>query len=165
VAPPSLPGVPAGLVPLLDHWGDLGVAAVVFVVFVEGFGVPVPGETVVIALIWVRCTPPVNCADRARRGPKKNQPRPPISTTAATGTITSAMPMTAPRLLSRFQVPPCNPDTRTGSGCHQSDTGAAAWLAVRSYLDSARKHGINAFDAIRRAFTGNLWMPPIAQPA
>ncbi|MBV9023544.1 MAG: IS66 family transposase, partial [Streptomycetaceae bacterium] len=50
------------------------------------------------------------------------------------------------------------------SGCHQSDTGAAAWLAVRSYLDSARKHGINAFDAIRRAFTGNLWMPPIAQP-
>ncbi|MEV6867348.1 hypothetical protein AB0M44_40940 [Streptosporangium subroseum] len=50
------------------------------------------------------------------------------------------------------------------SGCHQSDTGAAAWLAVRSYLDSARKHGLNAFDAIRRAFTGNLWMPPIALP-
>ncbi|WP_127354342.1 IS66 family transposase [Actinacidiphila soli] len=48
------------------------------------------------------------------------------------------------------------------SGCHQSDTGAAAWLAVRSYLDSARKHGLNAFDAIHRAFTGNLWMPPIA---
>jgi hypothetical protein len=51
------------------------------------------------------------------------------------------------------------------SGCHQSDTGAAAWLAVRSYLDSARKHGLNAFDAIRRAFTGNLWMPPIALTA
>nr|WP_276615559.1 transposase [Nonomuraea basaltis] len=48
------------------------------------------------------------------------------------------------------------------SGCHQSETGAAAWLAVRSYLDSARKHGLNAFDAIRRAFTGHLWMPPIA---
>lgn len=48
------------------------------------------------------------------------------------------------------------------SGSHQSETGAAAWLAVRSYLDSARKHGLNAFDAIRRAFTGNLWMPPIA---
>jgi hypothetical protein len=45
------------------------------------------------------------------------------------------------------------------SGCHQSETGAAAWLAVRSYLDSARKHGLNAFDAIRRAFTGHLWMP------
>jgi transposase len=49
------------------------------------------------------------------------------------------------------------------SGCHQSADGAAAWLAVRSYLDSARKHGLSAFDAIRRAFTGNLWMPPITQ--
>jgi transposase len=48
------------------------------------------------------------------------------------------------------------------SGCHQSEQGAAAWLAVRSYLDSARKHGISVFDAIRRAFTANLWMPPIA---
>jgi transposase len=51
------------------------------------------------------------------------------------------------------------------SGCHQSEAGAAAWLAVRSSLDSARKHGINAFDAIRRAFTGNLWLPPIALTA
>ncbi|HEX2185829.1 MAG TPA: IS66 family transposase [Chloroflexota bacterium] len=48
------------------------------------------------------------------------------------------------------------------SGCHQSEAGAAAWLAVRSYLDSARKHGLGAFEAIRCAFTGNLWMPPIA---
>ncbi|GLX03051.1 hypothetical protein Misp02_71370 [Microtetraspora sp. NBRC 16547] len=47
------------------------------------------------------------------------------------------------------------------SGCHQSETGAAAWPAVRSYLDSARKHGLNALGAIRRAFTGHLWMPPI----
>ena len=51
------------------------------------------------------------------------------------------------------------------SGCHQSADGATAWLAVRSYLDSARKHGLSAFQAIHRAFTGNLWMPPIAQPA
>jgi transposase len=49
------------------------------------------------------------------------------------------------------------------SGCHQSADGATAWLAVRSYLDSARKHGLSAFEAIRRAFTGNLWMPPIVQ--
>jgi transposase len=48
------------------------------------------------------------------------------------------------------------------SGCHQSEAGAAAWLTVRSYLDSARKHGLSAFDAIHRAFTGNLWMPPVA---
>ncbi|MGH3802791.1 MAG: IS66 family transposase [Pseudonocardiaceae bacterium] len=51
------------------------------------------------------------------------------------------------------------------SGCHQSADGATAWLAVRSYLDSARKHGLSAFEAIHRAFTGNLWMPPIQQPA
>jgi transposase len=48
------------------------------------------------------------------------------------------------------------------SGCHQSEAGATAWLDVRSYLDSARKHGLSAFEAIHRAFTGNLWMPPIA---
>ncbi len=48
------------------------------------------------------------------------------------------------------------------SGCHQSEAGAAAWLTVRSYLDSARKHGLSAFDAIHRAFTGDLWMPPVA---
>ncbi|MEU8249218.1 hypothetical protein [Nonomuraea sp. NPDC048916] len=50
------------------------------------------------------------------------------------------------------------------SGCHQSEDGATAWLTVRSYLDSARKHGLGAFDAIRRAFTGNLWMPPVSLP-
>ncbi|MFD0501897.1 IS66 family transposase [Streptomyces chiangmaiensis] len=51
------------------------------------------------------------------------------------------------------------------SGCHQSADGATAWLAVRSYLDSARKHGLSAFEAIHRAFAGNLWMPPIEQDA
>ncbi|MFD5065578.1 IS66 family transposase, partial [Streptomyces sp. NPDC058394] len=51
------------------------------------------------------------------------------------------------------------------SGCHQSEHGATAWLAMRSYLDSARKHGLSAFEAIHRAFTGNLWMPPIEQAA
>jgi transposase len=48
------------------------------------------------------------------------------------------------------------------SGCHQCEIGAANWLKVRSYLDSARKHGLGAFEAIRRAFVGELWMPPIA---
>jgi transposase len=48
------------------------------------------------------------------------------------------------------------------SGCHQSQAGAAAWLTVRSYLSSAAKHGTGAFEALRRAFTGDLWMPPIA---
>ncbi|MBB5495696.1 IS66 family transposase [Nocardiopsis metallicus] len=51
------------------------------------------------------------------------------------------------------------------SGCHQSRQGAAAWLGVRSYIDSARKHGVSAFEALRRAFTGQLWMPPIPASA
>jgi transposase len=48
------------------------------------------------------------------------------------------------------------------SGCHQCETGAANWLKVRSYLDSARKHGLGACEAIQRALVGKLWMPPIA---
>jgi hypothetical protein len=48
------------------------------------------------------------------------------------------------------------------SGCHQSETGAANWLAVRSYVSSAVKHGLTAFDALRLAMTGEPWMPPIA---
>ncbi|MER7837439.1 DedA family protein [Streptomyces sp. NPDC096040] len=43
---PPLPGVFAALAPLLDHWG---YAAVGGLLFLEDFGVPVPGETVLIA--------------------------------------------------------------------------------------------------------------------
>ena len=42
----QLPGFLESLAPLLDHWG---YAAVAFLLFVEDFGVPAPGETVLIA--------------------------------------------------------------------------------------------------------------------
>ncbi|WP_229924857.1 DedA family protein [Streptomyces sulfonofaciens] len=42
---PPLPGVLADLAPLLDHWGYLAVGALVGV---EDFGIPLPGETVMI---------------------------------------------------------------------------------------------------------------------
>lgn len=45
-APAQLPGFLQTLSPLLDHWGYLAVA---FLLFVEDFGVPAPGETVLIA--------------------------------------------------------------------------------------------------------------------
>jgi membrane protein DedA with SNARE-associated domain len=45
-APAQLPGFLQTLAPLLDHWGLLAVA---FLLFVEDFGVPAPGETVLIA--------------------------------------------------------------------------------------------------------------------
>jgi transposase len=45
------------------------------------------------------------------------------------------------------------------SGCHRSITGATAWLRVRGYISTARKHGINVMTAIRDAITGNPWTP------
>jgi membrane protein DedA with SNARE-associated domain len=45
-APSPLPGVLASLGPVLDNYGYLAVAGLVFV---EDFGIPVPGETVLIA--------------------------------------------------------------------------------------------------------------------
>jgi membrane protein DedA with SNARE-associated domain len=46
IQPVRLPGFLAALAPLLDHWGYLAVG---FLIFVEDFGVPAPGETVLIA--------------------------------------------------------------------------------------------------------------------
>ncbi len=45
-AAPPLPGLFHSLAPVLDHWGYLAVAGLVLV---EDFGIPVPGETVLIA--------------------------------------------------------------------------------------------------------------------
>jgi membrane protein DedA with SNARE-associated domain len=46
VTAPPLPGIFAGLAPVLDHWGYLAVAGLVML---EDFGIPVPGETILIA--------------------------------------------------------------------------------------------------------------------
>jgi membrane protein DedA with SNARE-associated domain len=43
---PPLPGPLAHLAPLLDHYGYLAVGALIFL---ENFGVPAPGETILIA--------------------------------------------------------------------------------------------------------------------
>ena len=47
------------------------------------------------------------------------------------------------------------------SGCHRSATGARAWLRVRGYISTARKHGVNVLTALRDAITGNPWRPPV----
>src|SRR5258708_12297014 len=44
-APPELPGFLNSLAPVLQHYG---VWAIVLLVFLEDFGIPVPGETVLI---------------------------------------------------------------------------------------------------------------------
>ncbi|WP_329460103.1 DedA family protein [Streptomyces sp. NBC_01497] len=45
-APPDLPGVLGDIAPILDHWGYLAVGGLLFL---EDFGIPVPGETILIA--------------------------------------------------------------------------------------------------------------------
>lgn len=37
-------------------------------------------------------------------------------------------------------------------------------LDIRGYLDTARKHGINAMTALRQAITANPWRPPLPAP-
>jgi membrane protein DedA with SNARE-associated domain len=46
MADPQLPGVFGDVQPLLEHWGYLGVGGMLFL---EDFGVPVPGEIMLIA--------------------------------------------------------------------------------------------------------------------
>jgi transposase len=73
------------------------------------------------------------------------------------------------RFLEDLRVPPTNNlaerDIRMVklqqkiSGCWRTLDGAQAFLTVRSYLATARKHGVNPLAAFRRLFEGNPWMP------
>ena len=45
------------------------------------------------------------------------------------------------------------------SGTFRSEASAAAWARIRGYVSTARKHGLNAFDAIYAAVTGKPWTP------
>jgi transposase len=46
------------------------------------------------------------------------------------------------------------------SGCFRSRAGAERSAHLRSYLDTTRKNGISAMDALMRLFAGDPWMPP-----
>ena len=48
------------------------------------------------------------------------------------------------------------------SGCLSSESTAKAWLRVRGYISTVRKHGDNILDALRDAITGSPWQPPLA---
>lgn len=46
------------------------------------------------------------------------------------------------------------------SGCWRGLAGARRYLRIRSYLTTARAHGLTAMRAIRDALTGTPWLPP-----
>jgi transposase len=50
------------------------------------------------------------------------------------------------------------------SGCWRTLDGAQAFLTVRSYIATARKHRLSVLAVLRRLFEGNPWLPIPAQP-
>ena len=48
------------------------------------------------------------------------------------------------------------------SGCFRTLAGAKAFCAVRSYLQTARKHGVDGLDVLVQLFKGTPWTPPRA---
>ena len=46
------------------------------------------------------------------------------------------------------------------SGCFQGEDSAAHFAAIRSYIATARKHGVGALYVLGRLFRGDVWMPP-----
>jgi transposase len=45
------------------------------------------------------------------------------------------------------------------SGCFRTFAGAKAFCAVRSYLQTAQKHGLEGMDVLVQLFAGNPWSP------
>ena len=48
------------------------------------------------------------------------------------------------------------------SGCYRTEAGATNYLAIRSYVSTARKQGINVLGALRDLFEGHPFMPGVA---
>ena len=45
------------------------------------------------------------------------------------------------------------------SGAFRTRAGAETFCAIRSYISTVRKHGVNVIDAIYAALDGNPFMP------
>jgi len=53
---------------------------------------------------------------------------------------------------------------RTSGGTWRTLAGLADFAVVQSYLSTARKWGIDSYDALTRLFTTGAWLPPAATP-
>ena len=51
------------------------------------------------------------------------------------------------------------------SGRLTSEEATQDRLDIRSYIDTARKHGCNVMDVLRAVMTGSPWLPPDPAPA
>jgi hypothetical protein len=60
--------------------------------------------------------------------------------------------------LSQIRLPPDGLQQKI-SGCWRTLAGAEAFLTVRSYISTARKHEVEVLGALRRLFKGNPWLP------
>ena len=48
------------------------------------------------------------------------------------------------------------------SGGWRTSAGAEAFLVLRSYLATARKHGMNPLAVLGQLFRGQAWLPALA---
>jgi transposase len=61
-------------------------------------------------------------------------------------------------------VPPLKTQQKISGRLTSEDTTRDR-LYIRSYIDTARKHGCNVMDILRSAMTGTPWSPPARAPA
>jgi transposase len=50
------------------------------------------------------------------------------------------------------------------SGCWRTSAGAERFLAIRSYLSTARKQGLRPIDVLMALAAGRPWVPQAAGP-
>jgi transposase len=66
---------------------------------------------------------------------------------------------------AQYSAPPSTrPAAGSIGGTWRTLAGLADFAVVQSYLSTARKWGINSYDALTRLFTTGAWLPPAAAP-
>jgi transposase len=62
-------------------------------------------------------------------------------------------------------VRPVEVQQRASGGCWRTLEGLAGFAALRSYLDTAAKWGIDTLHALGQLFTTGPWLPPALTPS